>query len=336
MTALAAQGIAGTLACPAGSAIAAAAAGRGLPVATHPLGGDLDLAAVRFLHGLLRTGRFNVLHAHSRRGADVFGGIAAAMAGVPAVLTRRVDNPDTPVVGTLKYRAYHQIVAISAAVRDQLVADGVPAGRVRVIRSAIGADACLPTWARERFLAEFGLAPGDEVVGVVAQLIPRKGHRLLLEAWPAVRNVCPRARLLVFGTGPLEGELVALAGASAGVHFAGFRPDLGEFLGHIDVLAHPALAEGLGVSLLEAQAAGVPVVGFRCGGVPEAVADGQTGLLVEPGDTLALGDAILGLLQDPARRPALGAAGRARIRAEFSPAAMAAAYAEVYAHASRC
>ena len=81
MTALAGRGIDGTLACPAGSAIAAAAAARGLPVATHPLGGDLDLSAVLFLNGLLRTGRFDLLHAHSRRGADFFGGVAAAIAG---------------------------------------------------------------------------------------------------------------------------------------------------------------------------------------------------------------------------------------------------------------
>jgi len=335
MTALAARGIDGTLACPAGSAIAAAAADRGLAVATHPLGGDLDLSALLFLVRLLRTGRFDLLHAHSRRGADFFAGIAAAMAGVPAVLTRRVDSPDTPWVGTLKYRAYARVVAISAAVRAQLVATGVPAERIHLIRSAVDAGARAPAWTRQRFLAEFGLAPGARVVAVVAQLIPRKGHRLLLQAWPLIRSGCPGARLLVFGTGPLEGGLVALAGATSGVHFAGFRPELRDFLGHVDVLAHPALAEGLGVCLLEAQAAGVPVVGFRSGGVPEAVADGETGLLVAPGDAAALAAAILGLLKDPDRARGMGAAGQARIRAEFSPATMAAAYAEVYAHAVR-
>lgn len=334
MTALAARGIDGTLACPAGSAIAAAATDRGLPVATHPRGGDLDLSVLTFLFRLVRTGRFDLLHAHSRRGADVFGGIAAAMAGVPAVLTRRVDSPDKPVVGTLKYRSYARVVAISAVVREQLVAAGVPAERIHVIRSAIDAG-WVPTWQRERFLAEFGLEPGARVVAVVAQLIPRKGHRLLLEAWPLIRNGCPGARLLVFGTGPMEGELVALAAATSGVHVAGFRADLRDFLGHADVLVHPALAEGLGVCLLEAQAAGVPVVAFRSGGVPEAVADGETGILVAPGDARALAEAILALLKDPDRAHALGAAGQARIRAQFSPATMAAAYAEVYAHAVR-
>jgi glycosyltransferase involved in cell wall biosynthesis len=333
MTALAARGIGGLLACPDGSAIAAAARARGLAVATHPLGGDLDVAALGFLGGILRQRRFDLLHAHSRRGADFFGGIAAAVARVPAVLTRRVDNPDTPVLGVLKYRAYRQVVAVSSAVRAQLLAEGVPPDRIRVIRSAVSVADCAPVWAADRFRGEFGLAPGEPVIAVVAQLIPRKGHELLLAAWPAIRARFPGARLLVFGTGPLEGELVARTGASGDVHFAGFRPDLREFLGHIDVLAHPALAEGLGLTLLEAQAAGVPVVGFRSGGVVEAVADGRTGILVPTGDSIALGDAVAALLADPDRRRSLGAAGRARIAAEFSPAAMAAAYAEVYADA---
>jgi glycosyltransferase involved in cell wall biosynthesis len=335
MTALADRGIDGTLACPAGSAIAAAAAGRGLAVVTHRLRGDLDLSALPFLFGLLRTARFDLLHAHSRRGADVFGGLAAAMAGVPAVLTRRVDRPEPPWLGGLKYRSYSRVVAISAAVREQLVAAGVPADRSHVIPSAIDAGASAPAWPRERFLKEFELGPGVQVVAVVAQLIPRKGHRLLLDAWPRIRSGCPDARLLVFGTGPLAGELMAQAAATSGVHFAGFRPELRDFLGHVDVLAHPALAEGLGICLLEAQAAGVPVVGFRSGGVPEAVADGETGILVPPGDAVALAGAILSLLKDPDRARGLGAAGQARIRAQFSPATMAAAYAEVYAHAVR-
>lgn len=333
MAALAARGIGGLLACPDGSAIAAAARARGLAVATQPLRGDLDVAALAFLGDLLRQRRFDVLHAHSRRGADFFGGIAAATAGVPAVLTRRVDNPDTPVVGTLKYRAYRQVVAVSEAIRAQLLAGGVPSECLRVIHSAVSPADGVPAWSLDRFRGEFGLEPGQPVVAVVAQLIPRKGHTMLLAAWPAIRARFPGARLLVFGTGPLEGKLVALARASGGVQFAGFRPDLREFLGHVDVLVHPALAEGLGLALLEAQAAGVPVVGFRSGGVAEAVADGETGILVPTGDTVALGAAVVALLDDPGRRQSLGAAGRARIAADFTPAAMGAAYAEVYADA---
>jgi len=333
------RGIEATLACPAESAIATAAAGAGHPVITHPIGGDLDISAISFLTRTVQRLKPDLLHAHSRRGADYFGGLAAALAGVPAILTRRVDNPDAPVVGTLKYLAYDRVVAISAAVRAQLEREGLPAAKLRTIRSAVDADACQPTWTRERLLAEFGLEPTDQVVAVVAQLIPRKGHALLLEAWPLIRRRCPDARLLVLGAGPLRAELAGRLEAAAGpdadgvaasVTFAGFRPDLLAFLGRVDLVVHPAAREGLGVGLLEAQAAGVPVVACAAGGIPEAVADADTGLLVAPGDPVALADGVTLLLDDPEWRQQLGLAAAARIRAGFSPDRMVESYIELY------
>ena len=176
---------------------------------------------------------------------------------------------------------------------------------------------------------------GHRVVAVVAQLIPRKGHALLLEAWQMIRYRCPDARLLVFGAGPLREELEARVGPGAAneggtVTFAGFRPDLRAFLGRVDLLVHPASREGLGIGLLEAQAAGVPVVACAAGGVPEAVADGDTGLLVEPGNPLALAEGVIKLLDDPNWRLQLGTAAAARIRAQFSPDRMTEAYIELY------
>jgi len=332
------RGIGATLACPAGSAIAEAAAAAGHPVVTHELGGDLDVSAVTFLARTVQKLQPDLLHAHSRRGADFFGGLAAALSRIPAVLTRRVDNPDTPLVGTLKYRAYDRVVAISGAIRAQLDREGLPAAKLRTICSAVDADACQPTWTREQLLAEFSLAPSDQVVAVVAQLIPRKGHALLLEAWPLIRRRCPDARLLVLGAGPLDADLRALAAdreATAGtVTFAGFRPDVLQFLGRVDLVVHPALKEGLGVALLEAQAAGVPVVAFAAGGVPEAIADAATGLLVSPADetgpATALASAVATLLGDADLRRQFGTAAAVRARAEFSPDRMVESYIELY------
>ena len=203
------RGIEATLACPTDSAIAAAATAAGYEVITHAIGGDLDVSAISFLTRTVQRLKPDLLHAHSRRGADFFGGLAATIARIPAVLTRRVDNPDTPVVGSLKYLAYDRVVAISDAVRTQLESQGVPAAKLRTIRSSIDADACQPTWTRERFRTEFNLDPGNLVVAVVAQLIPRKGHALLLQAWPLIHKRCPAARLLILGAGPLQAELQA-------------------------------------------------------------------------------------------------------------------------------
>jgi glycosyltransferase involved in cell wall biosynthesis len=106
------------------------------------------------------------------------------------------------------------------------------------------------------------------------------------------------------------------------VQFAGYEPDLAHWIGCFNLLVHPAGREGLGVSVLEAQAEGVPVVGFRAGGLTEAVADGETGLLVTPGDLSALTAAIRRLIEDDEERRRFAAAGPERVRSEFAVEAM--------------
>ncbi len=125
----------------------------------------------------------------------------------------------------------------------------------------------------------------------------------------------------MFGRGPQEAALREQAqrlGIESSVRFAGFRADLLEFLGHADLLVHPALREGLGICLLEAQAAGVPVVASHAGGIPEAVADGLTGMLVPPARPDELAAALVDLLGDAGKRHQLGAAGPDWVARNFS------------------
>lgn len=326
---LARCGVQATLGCPAGSAVGEAAAAAGHAVAPLAFRSDLDPRLLGQLTRLIDATGATLLHAHSRRGADFYGGLAAR-GRVPAVLTRRVDDPDTPLLGRLKYRHYDRVAAISGAVRKTLRAAGVPEERLRLVRSAVEEAPAEPAWSPARYREAFGLAPGERSIGVVAQLIPRKGHDLLLQAWPRLRERVGPARLLIFGQGPLEPVLRARAAGDGSIVFAGFRPDLRQFLGHLDLVLHGAVREGLGVALLEAQAAGVPVVGFAAGGVPEAVLDGVTGSLVSTGDSAALVEAAAALLDDERLRTQLGTAGRERMRREFSVARMTAAYVGIY------
>lgn len=171
------------------------------------------------------------------------------------------------------------------------------------------------------------------VLAAAGQLIPRKGHRYLLEAMAGLRDAHPEARLLIFGEGYLHHQLRAQAASlelDDVVQFAGFRDDLDEFIASFDIFVHPALAEGLGVAALKAAAAGLPVVGFSAGGLPEAVVDGETGLLVPPEDSAALGAAIASLLADRHLRRRLGAAGRERMQREFSIDVMADKHVALY------
>lgn len=327
------RGVAGELAAPPESAIAAAAAERGHPLRPLELGGDHDAPAALRLRRLLERDPPDLLHVHSRRGADFWGGLAARIAGVPAVISRRVDNPEPRWLARLRYAPYARIVAISRAIAHVLEECGVDAGRVSVIRSALDASEFAGPRQREWLLETFSLPEEARVIGVVAQLIERKGHRHLFAALPEVRKTVPEAHLLVLGRGPLAGELrhrVIEQDLSAWVRFAGFREDLPRILPALDILAHPALAEGLGVALLQAQAAGVPVVACDTGGVSEAVAHGETGLLVPPGDSAALARALAHVLTDGELAAEFAAAGPPRIEREFSVDVMVERHVELY------
>lgn len=321
---LARRGVDNLLACAPGAGIAAHVAGSAR-VLEMPMRGDADAALAWRLARAIRAERPDLIHLHSRRGADLWGGVAARLTGTACVLSRRVDNPEPRWLARTKYRLYDHVIAISQGIRDVLVAEGVAPQRVSCVRSAVDAAPYLQPVDREAFLAEFALAADARVIGMVAQLIPRKGHRYLIDAVDVLRGDHPELRVLLFGQGPSRAQLeaeVARRGLSDTIRFAGFRTDLPRWLSGLDIVAHPADMEGLGVSLLQASAAAVPIVASRAGGLPEAVSDEVSGLIVPPGDVPALVAALRRLLADAGLRRSLGAAGRARILAEFSVDAM--------------
>lgn len=321
---LAARGHRNLLACPVGCALSEAAA----PFATVrglPMKGDLDLPMVARLTRLIRLWRPELVHLHSRIGADVMGGIAARLSGVPVVHTRRVDNPEPRLWVALKYRLYDRVVAISEGIRQVLLSEGLPAAKLRLVHSAVDWAACARPCARRVFSGRLQLPEDALVIGVIAQLIPRKGHGDLIEALPPLLQRHPHLHVLFFGQGPLAGPLreqIARGGLRKRVRLVGFRDDLTDLLPCLDLVVHPARMEGLGVSLLQAASAGVPIVASRVGGIPEAVRDGETGLLVPPGDTRALREAIGRLIGDPGLRRALGQRGQTLMAREFSLDAM--------------
>ncbi|MBK1643186.1 glycosyl transferase [Thiocapsa imhoffii] len=325
---LAARGHQSTLACPRGCALAKAAA----PVAeVHELTmrGDLDLAMVARLSRLIRAVQPDLVHLHSRIGADVMGGLAAWRCGVPVVHTRRVDNPERPWVVALKYRLYDRVVAISEGIGKVLLEEGVPVAKLRVVRSAVDLETyqqpCADRLLRAVLAAPRLGSPEPLLIGVVAQLIERKGHADLITALPPLVARYRGLRVLCFGQGPLAARLqeqIDQANLTGRVRLVGFRDDLAQLLPCLDLLVHPARMEGLGVALLQAAAAGVPIVATRVGGIPEAVRDGENGYLVPAGAVGALREAIDRLLSDPARRRAFGAAGQALMAREFSIDAM--------------
>jgi glycosyltransferase involved in cell wall biosynthesis len=333
VSALMARGHDCTLVCPPSSGVDTAARERGIHVRNLFCAGDLDLPFAYRLTQYINESKPDLVHCHSRRGADVLGGLAASFADVPAVVSRRVDSSEMQMIAALRYRPFKKIIAISDAIAEVLRSNGVDAERITVIRSAVDPDAFATTPECSALRREFDVADDAIVLGAAGQLIERKGYRYLLDTFATLRERHAGVRLLIFGEGPLETELrdqAAELGLDDVVDFPGFRPDLDSFIGCFDLFVHPAVAEGLGVVTLKAQAAGVPVVGFMSGGVAEAVLNEQTGLLVPPGDVHALSDAISRLIDDVELRKRMSAAGRARMRDEFSIAAMTDRHVDVY------
>jgi glycosyltransferase involved in cell wall biosynthesis len=323
---LAERGIENTLVCPTGSRIADEAQDTADKVCDVRMAGDLDLRFIFTLMGIIRRERPDIVHLHSRRGADVLGGIAARLCGARTILSRRVDNPEGRLAVALKYRLYHRIITISEGIRDVLLTEGVPTGKVMCVHSAVELEnhrlPCEHVW----FRGEFGLPEGYRVVGAAAQFIRRKGHRFLLEAVPRILRFFPKTRFLLFGKGPLEEELRELCrslGIQEHVIFAGFRDDLARALPCLDVLVHPAEMEGLGVVLLQAAASRLPVVAAAAGGIPEIVRSGVNGILVPPRDPGAIADAVVKVLNNQGMARSMGEAGRRIVEEEFSTAAMA-------------
>lgn len=329
---LAAQGVDNLLACPPGAHIAAPAAAHA-QVVEMPMRGDADFGLARRLQKLVRSSGADLVHIHSRRGADLWGGVGARLAGVPCVLSRRVDNPEPRWLVAAKYRLFDHVITISEGIRQVLLSEGLAPERVTCVRSALDPAPYLIDYDKAGYRARLGLAADTPLAGMVAQLIPRKGHRHLLAALPGVLAQHPELQVLVFGRGPLEAELAAAIraqGLEAKVRLMGFVDDLPQVLGCLDLLVHPADMEGLGVSLLQAAAARLPIIASRAGGMPEAVRDGENGILIEPGDVAALAAAMKRLLDDPALRARMGEAGRALVLREFSTAVMCAGNLAVY------
>ncbi len=315
------RGVENVLVVPRGGETEEEARARGLPVRSLPLAGEADILFPSRFRALIRETAPDLVHLHSRRGADTLGALGALGTGVPVVLTRRVDNPEPSWVVAAKYRAYDRIITISQAIRTVLLEEGVPEEKVRCVHSALDPTPFLEPCRGEALRAEMGVEPGDPLVGMAAQFIPRKGHLTLLQALPAILRRHPGARFLLFGKGPLRdrvGRQVREMGLEDAVRLPGFRTDLADLLPCLTLLVHPATMEGLGVVLLQAAASGLPIVASRVGGIPEAVLHEETGLLVPPGDPARLAEAVDDLLSHPERARTFGERGRARVVREFS------------------
>ncbi len=283
-----------------------------------------DVSVLWRLAGLMRRQRIDAVVTVGAGDKMFWGRLAARLAGVPVIASALHSTgwPDSVQwANRLLAPITDAFIAVAEPHGRYLAAhEGCTASKIHVIPNGVDVERFRPRPPSETLRTEFGLATGAPVVGIVAALRPEKNHALFLKAAGAVRRAVAGARFLIVGDGPLRGELEALARSlslSDAVRFLGTQSDVHEVLSLIDVLALTSHMEANPVSILEAMAAGKPVVSTRVGSIDKAVDEGCSGYLVAPGSEEELAGRLIELLRDRAGRRLRPRRAAVRRRARF-------------------
>src|SRR5262245_3907575 len=275
--------------------------------------------------------RADILNAHDFY-AGLLGAAAARLTRVRVIACQRhmrLSDRRAHEWGTrLTHRLAHRVLVNSEAIRDHLLAGGhIAPEKIVVIRNGLSAAAeraALDNDSRSKqraaLLRELNLDEGAKLIGIVARLQPVKGHRYFIEAAGRIAAVEPKAHFLLVGDGALRREIeerAARVGVNDRVHLLGDRNDAALIAAGFDVAVSASLHEGLPNAVMEAMAAGAPVVATAVGGTTELVIDGATGFLVPPADADALARRILDALRNPEWSARIAAQGRRRVLAQF-------------------
>lgn len=307
----------------------------GLPVHVLHRRPGLDWSCVRRFRAILRTERVDLIHAH-QHAPFFYSALSRLGRSAPPILFTEHGrhHPDHPglkrrLANRLLLRPRDRIVAVGEAVRSALIHnEGLPAHRVSVAYNGIPIDRFDRTFSTEERAEarrEMGVEPGELLLIQVARLDYLKDHATALRALRRLADRAPEARLVLVGEGPEESTiraLIAELGLEDRVRALGLRKDVPRLLAAADVALLTSVSEGIPLTLIEAMAAGLPVVSTNVGGVAEVVVDRLTGLLAPSGDDDALAEAVASLADAPEARRRMGALGRERAHELFSDSRM--------------
>lgn len=297
----------------------------GFTVHTVPMGGLANyLKGVVAVRRILREGNYDVVNTHSRIDT-LIAGTAGRLAGTPLIV--RTRHLASKVGSMLSYTWLpHRVTTVSDYVRRYLISRGVPAEHTATLYSPVVLP---PPVEHSTLRGELGLAEDDIVVGCVAVMRAAKGHKSLIDAMRPLMATRPKLHMVFVGSGSPTFEntqaYIQELGLQDRIHLMGTRRDVPNLLAGFDLFALATEQEASGTVFVEAEAAGLPVIGTDVGGVSEMMRDGVTGILVPLHDLPALRGALERLIDDPALRREMGEAGRRMVWEEgvFSPARLA-------------
>jgi glycosyltransferase involved in cell wall biosynthesis len=316
--------------------VAEQAQARDVPAEIFHCRGRLDLHTIGELRRWLARTCVDVVHTHNYK-SDFYaaGALWGRSTGWVATWHTGTDQPEaTPslraydAIDRFLLRRADRVVAVSPAIAEGLMEHGVGASRLSIIGNGLDAARFQLPHRRWEDAPE-----GAQVVGIVGRLIREKGPYTLLEAAARIVSQLPRTLFVFVGDGPEREELertAAQLGLSDHVRFAGVRSAMPEVYASFDAFALPSFSEGMPMTVLEAMAAGLPIVATTVGAVPDLLEPAGCGLLCPSGDAAALAAALLRVLRDNALAKRLGAAAQQRLREGYSAEAMARQYLSLY------
>jgi len=313
----------------------------GFPIEILGRRSGLDWRCSLRLTGFLRRHQVSVIHAHQY--TPFFYGITARLLYPrPAILFTEHGRhfPDYPrrkrmLFNRLMLRRRDRVVGVGQAVRQALIQnEGISPHRVSVVYNGIDFQRYYSDGEeRAAVRKELGLEPDDFVILQVARMDYLKDHATAIRTIARLASPCPQVKLLLAGEGPelekVQGQVHQL-NVSPHVRFLGLRKDVPRLLAAADLFLLTSISEGIPLTVIEAMAAGLPVVATRVGGMGEVVQEGTTGLLASSGDDAGLADHVLKLIADPALRCRMGEHGRQRVHRVFSQEQMLAGYMKLY------
>ena len=309
----------------------------------HPL---KDILALINLIFFLKKNPYHIVHTHNSK-AGFLGRLAAKLAGVPVIIHTVhgfAFHDQEPRWRQTLFRNLERaasrwcdkMIFISQPLIDWALGEQIAAEEKTVkIYSGIELDLFRPATSRTKnnIRKKWNIDQRAAVIGIVSKLWEAKGHVLLLEAFKELKKEMKDAFLVIVGEGDLYDKLVRIEnrnGESYSVLFTGFQLDVSEIIATFDVAVLPSFFEGMGRVLLESMAMGKPVVASRVGGIPDLVEHGVNGLLVTPGDTQELADALQKILNDKKLAQRLGKVGQKRVKEQFSADVMVQSIEKVY------
>ncbi|MCG0275301.1 MAG: glycosyltransferase family 4 protein [Thermosediminibacteraceae bacterium] len=323
------------VACPAGGELEKRLKSLGIKVFTLK-GGEKSF---RFSHvvellKIIAREKVDLIHTH----ASLSGRVAGKLMGCKVVMTRHWMGKKSEMgfLRRLLNRIVYslltdRVIAVSRAVKVSLIEIGVPARIIKTVYNGIQ----IPNFSGDgsELRRELNIPENVPLIGIIARLVPEKGHEFAIKALPSILEKFPDARLVLVGDGPYRGYLEDLCGrigVKDKVIFLGYRTDVERIAVDFDVILMPSVSEGLALALLEVMALGKPVVASAVGGLPEVIKNGHNGILVPPGDIKVLAEKVIELLNSSELRNRLGQKAKDTILSKFTARVMAESTREVY------